>query len=166
MTPDSSTPELPEPSARVDPAAVQEDALSAYLDDELDADARAAVEIRLEQSAEWRDVLAELRETRDALRALPEVDGSPEFWTNVFAGDAVVDLGTERRARRRGGWRVAVAGVAAAVAVITVGVAIVPERTRVAPAVVKFTDAHATRASLDDDPLSNLASVGVPGFNR
>ena len=146
---------------------MDEDALSGYLDDELDQETRAAVETRIAQSAEWRAVLHELRETRDALRALPSVDGAPEFWARVFAGDTVVDLAAERRARRsRIGWRAAVAGVAAAIVVGAVGVAAVPERDRVKPAVATFADQHAARASLDNDALSQLASVGVPGFDR
>jgi anti-sigma factor RsiW len=145
---------------------LHEDALSAYLDDELDAEARAAVEARLAESAEWRAVLDELVETRDALRALPGVDGAPEFWARVLAGDDVVDLAAERRARRFVGWRAAIAGVAAAIVVVAVGVALVPERERVKPAVATFADQHAARASLDNDTLSQLASVGVPGFGR
>lgn len=142
-----------------------EDALSAHLDDELDDATRALVDTRLGASAEWRDVLAELRETRDALRALPAVDGDPAFWARVLAGDTVVDLADERQKRRGVGWRVAVAGAAAA-AVIVIAVVAVPGRERVKPAVAAFTDAHATRSSIGDDVISHLASVGVPGFDR
>jgi anti-sigma factor RsiW len=146
---------------------LQEDALSAYLDGELDDRARAEVEARLAESAEWRAVLDELRETRTALRALPQVDAAPEFWRNVLAGDDVVDLGRERRARERRSsrWKVAVAGVAAAV-VIVVGVAAIPQPDKVAPPVATLADAHASRSSIDSDVVSNLASVGVPGFGR
>jgi anti-sigma factor RsiW len=151
-----------------------EDLLSAYVDDELDDETRAAVETRLERSAEWRAVLVELQETRAALRALPSVDGAPEFWANVMAGaapstsddDKVVDLAAERQRRRTFGWKVALAGAAAAAIVIVVGVAVVPGRDRVTPAVASFTDEHATRASVGDDVISHLAPVGVPGFER
>jgi anti-sigma factor RsiW len=146
---------------------MEEDLLSAYLDDELDASTRAAVESRLAASMEWRSVLAELRETRDALRALPSVDGAPEFWARVLAGNRVIDLDRARRARRvPAGWRAAIAGVAAAVVIVALGVALVPKREHVKPAVATFADQHAARASLDNDAISQLASVGVPGFER
>src|SRR5262245_36358547 len=148
------------------PDALQEDALSAYLDGELDATARAEVEARLAESAEWRGILDELRETRGALRALPPVDASPVFWRRVLGNEEVVDLAAARRAKqRRAPWKLAVAGAAAAV-VIIVGVAAIPQRDKVKPAVASFTDAHATRSSIDEDVVSNLASVGIPGFGR
>jgi len=146
---------------------LHEDALSAYLDGELDAAARAEVEGRLAESAEWRAILDEVRETRGALRALPQVDAATEFWARVLAGDDVVDLGATRRAKERRPrvWKVVAAGAAAA-AVIVVGVIAVPERDKVAPAVASFTNAHAARSSVNADVVSNLASVGVPGLGR
>ncbi len=144
-----------------------EEWLSAYLDGELDDAERADVEIRLAESEEWRAVLDELRETRSALRALPSVDASPEFWQKVMAGDDVVDLRVARktRERRSGRWKLAVTGAAAA-AVIVVGVVAIPQPDKVTPQVSTFTDAHAARSSIDDDAVSSLASVGVPGFGR
>jgi anti-sigma factor RsiW len=147
---------------------LHEDALSAYLDGELDDAGRDEVAARLAESADWRAILGELRETRGALRALPQVDAAPEFWTNVLAGDDVVDLASARRAkerRRPAAWKLAVTGAAAAV-VIVVGVAAIPQRDKVTPAVATFTDAHAARSSITDDVVSNLASVGIPGFAR
>ena len=148
------------------PETLHEDALSAYLDGELDATARAEVEARLAESDEWRAILDELRETRGALRALPPVDASPAFWQNVLGNDEVVDLAAARRTKhRRAPWKLAIAGAAAAV-VIVVGVAAIPQRDKVKPAVASFTDAHAARSSLNEDVVSNLASVGIPGFGR
>jgi anti-sigma factor RsiW len=146
---------------------LHEDALSAYLDGELDPAARAEVEARLAESAEWRAILDELRETRGALRSLPQVDTSPEFWRTVLAGDDVIDLASARRAkgRPRAPWKVAVASAAAAV-VIVVGVAAIPQQDKVKPEVSSFTDAHPARSSIDEDTVSNLASVGIPGFSR
>jgi anti-sigma factor RsiW len=138
-----------------------EDLLSAYLDDELDAVARAEVDDRLATSPEWRAILDEVRATRDALRALPAVDGSPEFWARMMVGDQVVDLAKERRRRSVPRWAVAAAGAAAA-AVIVVGVVAVPQEQKVRPAVATFTDEHAARSSVDNDVISSLASVGVP----
>jgi anti-sigma factor RsiW len=151
---------------------LHEDALSAYLDDELDAPARAEVEARLAESAEWRAILDELHETRGALRSLPPVEASPAFWQRVLGNDRVsdqeiVDLAVARRQkqRRRAAWKLAVASAAAAV-VIVVGVAAIPQRDKVKPAVASFTDAHAARSSLNEDTVSNLASVGIPGLGR
>jgi anti-sigma factor RsiW len=139
-----------------------EDLLSAYLDDELGPSTRAEVERHLEESADWRAILDEVRATRDALRALPAVEGSPEFWARMMAGDQVVDLATERRRRRSvPRWVVAAAGAAAA-AVIVVGVVAVPQEHRVRPAVAAFSDEHAARSSVGNDVISSLASVGVP----
>jgi len=149
---------------------LSEDLLSAYLDDELDASERADVEARLAGSSEWRANLDEVRDTRDGLRGLPAVEGPPEFWARVMAGDAiegdteqdrVVDLGAERRRRRVPRWGLAVAGAAAA-AVIVVGVVAVPQQNRVRPAVAALTDEHAARSSVGNDVISSLASIAVP----
>jgi anti-sigma factor RsiW len=148
---------------------LSEDLLSAYLDDELDAGARADVEARLATSSEWQAILDEVRDTRDALRGLPAVEGSPEFWTRVMAGvaleddahqDGVVDLASERRRRRMPRWGLAVAGAAAA-AVVVVGVVAVPQQDRVRPAVAALTDEHAARSSVGNDVISSLASIAV-----
>jgi anti-sigma factor RsiW len=143
---------------------LSEDLLSAYLDDELDAGARADVEARLATSSEWQAILDEVRDTRDALRGLPAVKGSPEFWTRVMAGvalkDGVVDLASERRRRRMPRWGLAVAGAAAA-AVVVVGVVAVPQQDRVRPAVAALTDEHAARSSVGNDVISSLASIAV-----
>jgi anti-sigma factor RsiW len=150
----------------VDRRPLEEDALSAYLDDELDAETRAAVEDRLGESAEWRAILDELRQTRTALRSLPAVDGAPAFWARVLEGDGTVVDFTRERVRRRRGWRIAVAGAAAALVLVVAGAALVPRRDRVKPAVATFADQHAARASFDSDTLSQLASVGVQGLKR
>jgi len=147
--------------------AMHEDALSAYLDGELDDAARADVEARLETSPEWRAILEELRETRDALRALPAVDPPPELWSRILGGDDVVDLAAARRERRdrRSIWKMVAAAAAAAI-VIVVGVAAVPQPDKVEPAVATYADAHAARSSLSNDAVSSLASVGIPGSTR
>lgn len=150
-----------------------EDLLSAYLDDELAASERAEVEARLAASTEWQAILDEVRATRGALRGLPAVDGPPEFWARVMAGDPVpdatgraasdqvIDLGAERRRRRMPRWAVAAAGTAAA-AVIVVGVVAVPQRDRVRPAVAVLSNEHAARSSVGNDVISSLASIAVP----
>ncbi len=94
-----------------------DDRLSAYLDDELDAAERAAVEDLLARSPAWRDALAEVAWARGAVRGLPARDVPAGFWTTV---------GDERRAAPRPGRVRRVLGVAAvaaaAVAVFTLPV--------------------------------------------
>ena len=68
------------------------DMLSAYLDGELDADERAAVEARLAESPEWRAELDEVRAAR-ACGALPVANAPAGFWDAVLAA---------RRGRCRG----------------------------------------------------------------
>jgi anti-sigma factor RsiW len=84
-----------------------DDRLSAYLDDELGATDRAAVDDLLARSVAWRDALAEVAWARDAVRGLPARDVPPRFWETV---------GNERPAAVRSGRVRRVVGVAAAVA--------------------------------------------------
>jgi anti-sigma factor RsiW len=162
-----------------------EDALSAYLDGELDAAARAAVDARLAESAEWRAILTDVRSARDAVRALPIAEAPDGFWARVLAdvrepaaptaapaatGAAPVavdelDLARARRDRSRSRW-VAALGTAAAAAVVA-AVLIVPATNRVKPAVATLSNAHAVRSSASQDSVSSLAPVGVvAGFRR
>jgi anti-sigma factor RsiW len=149
------------------PPEMDEDLLSAYIDGELDAATRDAVETRLAASPEWRAVLAEVREARDAVRGLPVRDAPPGFWDGILrersdAPAAVVDLDAARLHRRPRTARWAAIGAAAAAAAI-VAVAVIPGESKVRPAVATFTDAHAVRSSVDGDAVSNLAGVTVPG---
>jgi anti-sigma factor RsiW len=146
-----------------------EDLLSALLDDEVDAPTRTEVEARLAVSAEWQSVLAEVAETRAALRGLGAVDAPEGFWSRVLqSDDVVVDL-TARRAPRSVRTRRFVAlGGAAAAAAFVVGVVAFPSAApdRVRPPVAAFSDAHASRSSVGTDAISTLASVGVSRFGR
>ena len=140
------------------PPTLDESLLSAYLDDELDAPTRAVVEAQLAERAEWRAVLEEVRETREALRSLPTVDAPPEFWARVLEDDGVV---VRLDAARRRSRLVRRMGAAAAVAAAVLGVAFVPRPETVQPPIGTFTQAHAERASLDNDAVSNLAGALV-----
>jgi negative regulator of sigma E activity len=157
--------------------ALDPDMLSAYLDGELGDAARAAVEARLEHSAEWRDELAEVRAARDALRGLPERDAPAGFWDAVHAGvaaddadddadadDAVVPITAARsHPRRRWAW---VAASAAAVAAV-VAVVVVPHRNEVSPNVATVVAQHGAQGSDNGDPVSMLAPVGpLAGLRR
>lgn len=136
-----------------------EDLLSAYLDDELSAQDRALVEGRLFESAEWRAVLVELRETRELLRGLPVREAPPGFIDGLLQSDdnAPVLLDAKRRRARIAGW---IAGAAAAAAIVAV--VLVPSQTRVKPAVATFVNTHAARSSVSEEPVSALAPVAAP----
>ncbi len=158
---------------------LQPDLLSAYLDGELTDAERAAVEARLESSAEWRDELAEVRAARDALRGVAHRDAPPGFWdavlVHVGADDDVDEAPDEvvvpitrptsgaRASRRRWSWVAAsVAAVAAVVAII-----VVPHRGEVSPNVAAVVAQHGAQGSDNGDPISMLAPVGpLAGFRR
>ena len=153
-----------------------EDTLSAYLDDELAPEVRAAVELKLESSTEWRAILADVRVARDAVRSLPLVEPPEGFFDALLAeaessetrdegASEVVDLeqARARRAKRRNRW-IAALGTAAAAAVVVAAV-IAPSPARVKPSVASLSNAHALRSSTAEDAVSALASVGkVTGF--
>lgn len=151
---------------------MDESFLSAYLDDELDPATRAAVHARLAESPEWRAGLAEVRAARDAVRWLPSAEAPPGFWDRVLAApdpqsvdSKVVDLGGVRRRRVRASRWSALAGAAAAAAIL--GVALVPRPEPIQPSLGTLTQTHAERASLGNDVVSNLAGAVVPaGLDR
>jgi len=78
------------------PTAQDMEQLSAYLDDELDAAERAALERRLAEDAILRRALGELRQTRALLRAIP----APAL-PRSFALPAVGELDTLTHAHAR-----------------------------------------------------------------
>jgi anti-sigma factor RsiW len=150
--------------------------LSAYLDDELDAATRAAVEARLAASPEWREELAEVGVARDAVRALPSLDAPVGFWdavlTTVGADDVQDAVDTSlaaplsleaRRPRRRAAWFAA----AAAIVVGVVGVVALPHRSSVRPNVTAVVAQHGAQGADAGDPVTMLAPVGpLAGFHR
>jgi anti-sigma factor RsiW len=151
--------------------------LSAYLDDELDASARAAVEARLSESAEWRAELEDTRAARDAVRRLSVREAPDAFWESVLATVASEDLGDEdegdsgapvvaigaRRPRRRTMWLAA----AAAIVIGLVAVIALPHRSEVSPNVTAVVAQHGAQGSDAGDPVSMLAPVGpLAGFRR
>lgn len=158
----------------MNPEHLAPEMLSAYLDGELDASDRAAVEARLAESAEWRLELADVRAARDAVRALPTRDAPEGFWDAVHAGIAATDDGpaddpapvvhiTAARSRRRVAW--IAASVAAAAAVVAV--IVVPHRGQVSPNVTAVVAQHGAQSSDSGDPIALLAPVGpLAGFHR
>lgn len=130
-----------------------DDALSAYLDDELAPAARREAEAHLAACAACRLELDEVSAVRTAVRALPVHSCPPGLWDEVI--EQVVP-----RPGRRAVW----AAVAAAAAVIAL---LLPREPGVAPALPALVDSHAARASVTGDPLTQLAPIAVPvGFER
>lgn len=153
-----------------------EELLSAYLDDECTEEEREQVQAQLAQSPELQQLLGDIESTRVSVRALPAVDGPPEFWARLLAGPGLVTVAVadadppsvatlaDRRASRVPRWVVA-AGGAVAAAVVAV-VIFVPQPEQVSPPVATFTDAHNVRSSLDSDAVSSLVPLGLQGGFR
>jgi anti-sigma factor RsiW len=167
--------------------------LSAYLDDELTAEERVAVEARLAESPEWRAELEDVRAARAAVRSLAMHDAPAGFWDAVLAqveaaaddhhgrDDAdslapVVPL-VERRSRfsvpARSRHAVPARSrrvawlAAAAIAAVVVAVIAVPHRSEVTPNVTAVVVQHGAQSSDTADPVSMLAPVGpLAGFRR
>ncbi len=160
---------------------IAEDLISAYVDDELDASSRAALEAAIADAPALGAVRVEVAEARDAVRSLPMVDLPPavldEIMANVAAADAspmvadttvaemvVAETSVDdvERARRKRQVRMQrwLAGSAAAVILMFVLVAS-PLTGRVTPPVGRLVDNHAARASDDGDPTSLLATLAV-----
>jgi len=135
-----------------------DDRLSAYLDGELDAAERDAVDGYLAESSEWRAERDEVAFARDALRGLPVHEARAGFWEEVLSPDMA-----EVRARRRSRVPRLTAAATAAVAVAAVVVAslVIPSPNRVTPRVPALSDSHAVRTSVSDEPVSQLAALSM-----
>ncbi len=153
------------------PPELTEDLLSAYVDEELDPDTRAAVDARLAESSDWRAVLLEVRAARDAVRALPRLTLSPSGWDEVLEAVTAADRPTEtspasvvrlrsKVTARRVRWATA-AGLAAAAAIVAA--LLLPTPRQVTPKVATFSTEQSARASVGGDPVSALAGVGLTG---
>ena len=140
-----------------------DDRLSAYLDGELDAAERAAVDGYLEVSADWRAERDEIAYARDTLRGLPTREAPTGFWEGVLSPEL-----TRARAKRRSRWpRIAAAVSGVAVAAVVIASLVIPSPDRVTPRVPALTDSHAVRTSVSDEPVSHLATLSmVTPFRR
>ena len=129
------------------------DVLSAFLDGELAAPARAAAEAHLEGCARCAHELALVAEARSLVRGLPPVEPPASFYPALLGG----------RRRRRAMVAVAAAGMAG-LAIMTVRP---PADRQVTPPVNQLVVDHAATASVTGDPVSELVPVGVPvSFRR
>jgi anti-sigma factor RsiW len=136
------------------------DLLSALLDGELEYTEAAAARAHLQGCPFCRAELEAAGGARDLVRALPMME-MPADLLDAVVGDVapVVSIGAARRASRMRPLT-ALAGVAAAAALVVLAVAPKPAHTA-KPPVSTFVDAHAT-ASSDGDPVTGLAPVAVP----
>lgn len=147
-----------------------QDAISAYLDGELDDRERDAVAARLAATAEWRAVMAEVREARALVRALPARDAPPGLWRfleGTLASTPVQPVGAARTSAARPGGSRARRGAVRTVAAVAVAAAIgafvlLPGRSSTRPPVATFVETHAARSSVSEEPVSQLAPVAVP----
>jgi anti-sigma factor RsiW len=140
-----------------------DDRLSAYLDDELDAAERDAVDGYLAISPDWRTEHDEIAYARDALRALPTHEAPQGFWEGVLSPEL-----TRTRARHRSRLpRVAAAVSGVAVAAVVIASLVMPSSNRVTPRVPALSDSHAVRTSVSEEPVSRLATLSmVTPFRR
>ena len=127
-----------------------DDALSAYLDDELAPAARREAEAHLAGCADCRAELDDVASARQAIRILP-VHAAPRLDHADWAAHPVAPAVPRRRAI----WAL-VAAVAAAIALV------LPREPDVAPSLPSLADTHAARASITGDPLTQLAPIAVP----
>lgn len=124
------------------------DALSALLDGRLDAGDERVVRAHLTGCSACAAELRDVELARSWVRALPAVDPPFGFYERL--------LGSRRRR-----WGAASLVAAAAASVAFVGV--LPAREApVEPAVANLIRTHAVTASVDGDPVSQLATAGVP----
>jgi len=132
------------------------DSLSALLDGELSPAEEAAVQAHLVACMVCRHEMERVGLARRWIRALPPVDPPFGLYERMLVA--------YKPGRRR--LAMAFVGAAAAVAAVLVSVAPAPPPA-VDPAVATLIEAHATSASVEGDPLSNLAPAGVPvSINR
>jgi anti-sigma factor RsiW len=138
-------PPLPGP-----PGPHLEEALSAWLDDELAPAARREAALHLEACPLCRQELDLVARARAAVRALPVRLPPPGFLEDLVPGSVRI-----LRPRRRWAW--AAASVAASVVAL-----FLPREPTVAPVLPSLVESHAARASVTGDPLSQLAPIAVP----
>jgi anti-sigma factor RsiW len=127
-----------------------EEALSAWLDDELAPAARLEAGRHLDACPVCREELDLVARARAAVRALPVRLPPPGFLEDLVPASV-------RILRPRRGWAWAAASVAASVVAL-----FLPREPSVAPVLPALVESHAARASVTGDPLSQLAPIAVP----
>ena len=127
------------------------DGLSALLDGELSAADEAAVQAHLVTCMTCRHEMETVGVARLWVRALPPVEPPFGLYERMLV--------PYRPGRRR----VAMAFLGAAAAVAAAVVSVAPAHQEpVRPQVATLIEAHSASASVDGDPLTDLAPAGVP----
>lgn len=156
--------------------AVEDARLSAWLDDELDEQERAAIESMIAADHLRRDELAELAQTRLLVRDLGLQAPPAGFLESLlldpglldpaglrqaeFGQDSsVVDLDAHRRRTARR-WTAGVAGMAAAAALVVA--VVVPGVSPVRPALAADVRVHQAGVAASGDPVSGIAPLASP----
>lgn len=135
------------------------DLLSALLDHELSMEEEAAARLHLDECTGCVAELENVRVARGWVRGLPAVEPPFGFLEQIVFGPQPNRYVARPSVRRRVGVAALAASAAAAVALIGVTP---PRESPVSPSVARLVEAHATGASVDNDPLSRLAPLGVP----
>ena len=139
------------------------DMLSALLDHELSVEQEFAAREHLAACGACASELERVRLARSWVRGLPAVEPPFGFLERIVFGPEPRYVARPSVRRRIG---VAALATSAAAAVALIGIT-PPRDTPVSPSVARFVEAHATGASVDNDPLSRLAPLGVPvSFGR
>jgi hypothetical protein len=128
------------------------DLLSALLDGELPSDVRPEPALHLERCALCQEEFREAAAARTAVRDLPV--HACQRWESLLEG--VRREPSDHRRRRA--WAVVSAAAAVAALRLPTGA------PRVAPDLPGLVASHVARASLNGDPVTQLAPIAVPGY--
>lgn len=148
------------------------DAISGLLDGELPLPTELSARQHLAACGLCTDEYERTRAARGWVRALPAAEPPFGFYERLLGGppegNSPLDLDRARAhpwlARRS--VRLAMGAASSAAAVLLIGF-VSPRQAPVSPPVNRMVEAHATGASVNGDPLSRLAPIGVPiSFRR
>ena len=134
---------------------------SAWLDGELEVTERDEVAALIATDAAWARSIEELAATRSLVRELPVSEPPSGFLESLLdpAEGSVTPLASARSRRARS-LTAALAGVAAAAALLVA--IVVPSVARTHPALATDVRVHQAGAAASGDPVSELAPLGTP----
>lgn len=126
--------------------------LDAHLDGELAAEEEREVRALLEGSAEARAELADIARVRSMVRGLPEEQPPFGFYERMTSPRLAARQAARGR-QRAPGFAVALAGIAAAIALIAVG--LTPTADQLVPDVSSFEERHDTMMAASSEPVDD-----------